>query len=258
MKVKLFEKEKISFQGNIHGTGCVFSSAIAAFLAKGNTIEDAIQLAEDFFNEKFQAYIELQDQGKVIDFTVPEDNLKVLNQIKEIYNYFSNNRKFSELIPEVRTNISGALPNATVKNQIAGIEGRITVVSGYPKAAGEIRFGVSDHTARLILTAKQFDNAINFVMNLKYDPNIIELIQNQTDLLTEEVVRENESELETNKEQSTMQWLIKEAVLKTGKIPDIIWDKGSVGKEPMMRVFGNNSKDIISKLQKILSVIENK
>ena len=78
------------------------------------------------------------------------------------------NKKFSKLIPEVRTNISGSLPNAKNKSEIAGIEGRITIINGFPKASGEIKFGASDHTARLILTAKEFDNSINYVMNLKY------------------------------------------------------------------------------------------
>ncbi|MFX1458743.1 MAG: thiamine-phosphate synthase family protein [Promethearchaeota archaeon] len=33
----------------------------------------------------------------------------------------------------------------------------------------------------------------------------------------------------------TIQWLIKESLNKTGKIPDILWYKGSVGKEAMIR-----------------------
>ena len=40
------------------------------------------------------------------------------------------------------------------------------------------------------------------------------------------------------KEFSTMQWIIKESLDKNGKIPDVIWDKGSIGKEPMIRLFG--------------------
>jgi hydroxymethylpyrimidine/phosphomethylpyrimidine kinase len=255
---QLFEKEKISIKGNIHGTGCVFSSAIAAFLAKGNSIESSIKQAEEFFNEHFQKYIELPDEGKMIDLTIPEAKLLVINQIKEIYNYFSNFRKFSELIPEVRTNISGSLPTATNKNEIAGFEGRITVINGFPKASGEIKFGTSDHTARLILSAKEFDNSINFVMNLKYDPNKIQLIQENTDLELHEFTRESIPEEIEKKEHSTMQWLIKESVKKIGKIPDIIWDKGSVGKEPMMRIFGRNSKEMISKLKIILNLIEDK
>ena len=52
-----------------------------------------------------------------------------------------------------------------------------------------------------------------------------------------------------------MQWLIKDIYTKFGKIPDIIWDKGSIGKEPIIRLFGRNSREIIKKLEKIIKVI---
>lgn len=250
---KIFKKNEVPFSGNVHGTGCVYSSAITAFLTRGNSIESSIKQAEDFFDEKFQHYIELPDQGNVLDLTISEEKLKVINQIKEIYNFISNIQKFSELIPEVKLNISCSLPNATTKQEIAGIEGRITIINGYPKASGEVKFGVSDHTARLILTAKKFDNSINLVMNLKFKPHWIKAIQEKTDLELYEFVRGNQPENIKEKEHSTMQWLIKESMEKIGKIPDIIWDKGSIGKEPIIRVFGKNSKDLIEKLQQIIS-----
>lgn len=250
-----FKKKKILVKGNVHGTGCVFSSAITAFLTKGYSIDNAIIYSEKFFDEKFQSFIELPDQDKVIDLTLSDEQVDVVNQIKEIYSYISNSQMFSQLIPEVRLNISGSLPNATRKEDIAGIEGRITIINGYPQASGEIKFNVSDHTARLILTAKEFDKSINFVMNLKYNPDWIDLLQQKTDLELQEILREKQPEEVKTKEYSTMQWLIKESVNKIGKIPDIIWDKGAVGKEPIIRLFGKNSIDMIEKLTKIVNIL---
>ena len=192
-----------------------------------------------------------------MNLSLPKEKLEIVNQIKEIYNFFSSNKNFSKVIPEVRTNISGSLPNAINKNEIAGIEGRITIINGFPKASGEIKFGVSDHTARLILTAKEFDNSINFVMNLRYIPKLIKSIQDDSDLELQEIFREKQPADVKKKEYSTMQWLIKESIDKKGRIPDIIWDKGAMGKEPMMRLFGKNSKDIIKKLEIILHLIKN-
>jgi len=252
---KLYQKPKLSFNGNVHGTGCVFSSAITAFLAKGNPLAMAIEKAESFFDAKFQKFVELPNKGKVIDLTISEERVEVINHIKEIYNFISRFKKFSKLIPEVRMNISGSLPNATIKEDIAGIEGRITIINGYPQASGEIKFGVSNHTARLILSAKEFDNSINYVINLKYNPNLIDLIQNNTDLELQEIIRDNQPEKIKKQEFSTMQWLIKESIASKGKIPDIIWDKGAMGKEPIIRLFSRNSKDMIEKLKKIIEII---
>lgn len=252
---KLFEKPKIIFKGNIHGTGCVFSSAITAYLAKGYTLIKAIESAEQFFDEKFQNYIELPVQGKVIDLSIPEERLRVIEQIKEIYSFLSNKKYLSQIIPEVRMNISGALSNATEKAQVAAIEGRITIIDGYPYASGDIKFSVSDHTARLILAAKKFDPSINFVMNLKYNHEWILLLQKKSNLQLVEIKREKQPIGIKKKEFSTMQWLIKDVISKNGKIPDIIWDKGSIGKEPIIRLFGKNSMDIINKLKIISSAI---
>ncbi len=251
----LYQKPKLSINGNIHGTGCVFSSAITAFLAKGNPLAMAIEKAESFFDAKFQKFVELPNKGKIIDLTISEERVEVINQIKEIYNNISRSKKFSKLIPEVRMNISGALPNATKKEDIAGIDGRITIINGFPQASGEIKFGASDHTARLILSAKEFDNSINYVINLKYNSNWIELIQQNTDLELQEITREDQPEKIKKQEFSTMQWLIKESIASKGKIPDIIWDKGAMGKEPIIRLFSKNSKDMIEKLKKIIEVI---
>jgi len=252
---RLYKKPKLSFNGNVHGTGCVFSSAITAFLAKGNPLAMAIEKAERFFDAKFQKFVKLPNKGKVIDLTISEERVEVINQIKEIYNFISKFKKFSKLIPEVRMNISGALPNAIIKEDIAGIEGRITIINGYPQASGEIKFGVSNHTARLILSAKEFDNSINYVINLKYNPNWIDLIQQNTDLELQEIIRDDQPEKIKKQEFSTMQWLIKESITSKGKIPDIIWDKGAMGKEPIIRLFSKNSKDMVEKLKKIIEII---
>ncbi len=185
-----------------------------------------------------------------------EEKLEVIDQIKEIYSFIKI-KKFIKLIPEVRTNIAGALPDAKKKGDVAGIDGRITIVDGLPIAAGDIKFGVAEHTARLLLTAKEFDTSVNFVMNLKYTPELIEDIQKKTDLELKEINREKEPEEIKQKEFSTMQWLIKESIDRNGKISDIIWDRGSIGKEPMIRLFGKSSADIIEKLQKIFELINN-
>ena len=52
-----------------------------------------------------------------------------------------------------------------------------------------------------------------------------------------------------------MQWLIYDSVKNTGKMADIIWDEGSIGKEPMMRLFGKDSKDMIEKLGLIREIL---
>ncbi len=184
--------------------------------------------------------------------SLSKEQKAIVTQITEIYNFISDKKKFVTLIPEVRTNISGALDKAQKIDEIAGFDGRITVVNGFPKACGEVKFGASNHTARLVLTAKKFDNSINFVMNLKYIPNVIDSLQAKSSLDLIEFERETQPVNVEKKEDSTMQWLIRENFEKHKKIPDIIWDKGAIGKEPMMRLFAKNSEIMVKKLKEIM------
>jgi hydroxymethylpyrimidine/phosphomethylpyrimidine kinase len=45
---------------NDHGTGCTFASAIAAELAKGQTIADAVRIAKDYLTRVLRASVNLQ------------------------------------------------------------------------------------------------------------------------------------------------------------------------------------------------------
>ena len=186
-----------------------------------------------------------------------EHKARLLEQVEQIYEFFSSKKEFSKLIPEVRTNISGALPHAKDGGSVAAVDGRITIVNGYPKKCGEIKLGASDHTARLLLTAREYDETINFVMNLKYKHEYIQKISDHTDLSMTEFKRGLQPEQVKKKEHSTMQWLIRQSVKGEGKIPTLIWDEGDMGKEPMMRLFARNSGDMMDKLDTILGAIMN-
>jgi hydroxymethylpyrimidine/phosphomethylpyrimidine kinase len=92
-------------------------------------------------------------------------------------------------------------------------------------------------------------------MNLKYIPTLINSLQTSSSLELVELERESQPATVEKKEDSTMQWLIKQSYDKYKKIPDIIWDKGAIGKEPMMRLFAMNSDVMIKKLKEIMDFI---
>jgi hydroxymethylpyrimidine/phosphomethylpyrimidine kinase len=45
-----------------------------------------------------------------------------------------------------------------------------------------------------------------------------------------------------------MDWGTKNAITRLNRFPDVIYDKGTIGKEPMIRFLGINPKDVIDKL----------
>lgn len=184
-----------------------------------------------------------------------QDAQNTLAKIKEVTDFICSSKKYCRLIPEVRTNVAIALPNAKTLDEIAGVDGRITIVQGMPKCAGPITFGATNHTGRLVLTAKKYDSRISAVINIRYSPNLIEKLS-KTDLLLVEIDRTDQPRQTSQTEDSSMSWIIKNIYNHYQKIPDIIWDKGEIGKEPMIRLFAKTSDELIEKIKVILECLD--
>ena len=84
-------------------------------------------------------------------------------------------------------------------------------------------------------------------MNIKYTPNILERCK-KAGLSIGSFDRKKEPS--TSK--STMEWGTSNVLKKTKKPLDIIYDLGSNGKEPMIRILGDNPQDILKKLSEII------
>jgi predicted fused transcriptional regulator/phosphomethylpyrimidine kinase len=179
---------------------------------------------------------------------------KILAKVKEVTDFLCSNKNFCKLIPEVRTNVAVAMPNATSLQEIAGVDGRITIVQGMPKCAGPIIFGTNNHTGRLLLTAKQFDPSISAVINIRYTPELIQKLL-LTDLSLVEIDRMDQSLKISQTEDSSMSWIIKNIYDQNKRIPYIIWDIGELGKEPMIRLFARSTEKLLEKIKIILSCV---
>ncbi|MHA1728109.1 MAG: bifunctional hydroxymethylpyrimidine kinase/phosphomethylpyrimidine kinase [Promethearchaeota archaeon] len=252
-----YSRKRVDLANNehIHGTGCVFSSLITGFLALGYNIEESFFFSEDFMERTFKKKFPLK-KGAVLDTGYNHEEISILMSVQKVVEFICSNTDFSGFIPEVRTNIAISKNNASSIEDIAAVEGRITIVGGKPIPAGPIKFGASDHTGRLILQAKQFDNSINAVINLKYSPETIQKLKN-SDLSVFSVNRLKAGSNIRNKEETSMGWIVREIFNKINRIPDIIWDSGEPEKEPMIRIFAKNAEQLINKLTTFLKAVGN-
>ena len=51
---------------------------------------------------------------------------------------------------------------------------------------------------------------------------------------------------------STMEWGTEQAIRRLGRVPDVIADRGGVGKEAMVRILGTEPKDVLRKVRKLV------
>jgi hydroxymethylpyrimidine/phosphomethylpyrimidine kinase len=175
-RVVAFENKRINTKST-HGTGCTFSAAIAAELAKGKEIKEAVELANKFVNAAIKNGLNV---GKGFGPVNPTGDLhrsaekfRVLENIAEATKMLESSTEFARLIPEVQSNLAMALPGAVTKEDVAAIPGRIVKAADRVRASSCPMFGASQHLANTILAAMQFDSKFRAALNIRFAPEIL-------------------------------------------------------------------------------------
>ncbi len=238
---------------NTHGTGCTTSAAIASNLARGMHIPEAVAEAKRYMDTAIRFALTLgRGHGPTDHFAFVEREsarYAVLKALQEAVAFFSSQRA-GHLIPEIQTNIAFGLPFATARGEVAAIPGRIVNLNGVPQASGCPAFGASRHIATIVLTVMRAFPEYRSVMNIKYDPAFLERAK-KAGLVIESFDRRNEPPDVKEREGSTLEWGTSEVLSKSDRVPDLIYDLGDVGKEPIIRVIDTDPLTVVKKALKI-------
>ena len=263
------EKEEFAvFEGEFlplkraHGAGCTFSAALAVALAKGLALKEAVAFAKKFVRDALKFGVSVTDtagEGRSVSVVNPAGAVRknaerfyVLENLKEALRRLAAMKDFRKLIPEVGANLGMATEDAESEADVAAVDGRITRTK-HGFRVGRIEFGASSHVARAILTMMRFNKAIRSAINIKYSPEIVEICERLFSVAS----FEREREPNASEEGKTMEWgissAIQNALKERGSIPDVIFDCGAVGKEPMLRIFGRDAVEVVEKVSRILN-----
>jgi len=149
---------------------------------------------------------------------------------------------FAFLIPEVRTNLVYAQPNAQAKDDVLGIDGRITVVNGRPHAAGKPKFGASSHMARLMVEIGKTDSTLRAGVNFANNQALASWLEKYCEAkgwVFSVIDRSKEPREIKDAEGASMPWKVQEAIdAAGGRVPKIFYETGAVGKEPVSVLVG--------------------
>lgn len=239
-----------------HGSGCTLSALITGLLALEETPSDAVLKAksivwgmihEGYSPGKGSDVLNHSSMIQVPPLVRSDDQLTVWLELKTAVEQLVTFLP-PQFIPEVGTNFAYALPNATTRDQVCAVDGRIGKHQGRTHLCGILDFGVSKHVASIVLAAMSFDPTIRSAMNLRYSQKTVDLCK-AIGFAVGTFDRKDEPAAAT----STMEWGTKHAISILSRVPDVIYDTGDVGKEPMIRVLGKNPEDVIFKLQRLVS-----
>ena len=173
----------------------------------------------------------------------------ILGNLAHAVNMLQESAEFALLMPEVRVNLVYALPDARTAKDVAAIDGRITVVRGFPYASGLPTWGGSDHMARLIIEARKYDSGINAGINFKYDADVIEVMKgycSEKGLIFGWIDRTNEPAEVAEKDRSSMPWKIKQLMASSGGVPKLFYEGDGWGKEPLSVALGDTAVEVAS------------
>jgi hydroxymethylpyrimidine/phosphomethylpyrimidine kinase len=161
-------------------------------------------------------------------------------------------REFAAIIPEVRTNLVFARMNATSRNDVLAVDGRITVVCGMPHASGRPVFGASSHMARLIIEYRKYDPSVRAGIDFASSPSFARwLLQycEKNGWSFGVIDRRNEPEEIKDEEGASMPWKVAEAVRAAGgRPPKIFYETGAIGKEPVSVLVGRDPLEVASQI----------
>jgi hydroxymethylpyrimidine/phosphomethylpyrimidine kinase len=242
-------------KGGFHGSGCTFAASITANLALGFNIIESVANAKEFIKDSLEsAYEPGRGEVKVVNqmgIGLEESFDNVSLSLRKAVTELEGLEGLFRLVPEVGMNICYAKDNAHSLDDVAGVSGRIHRVGDKIRALGGFEYGASRHVARIVLSAMSTDKKARAAANIKYRPNIIEKLKNKNVFFISSFDRDEEPD-----RTSTMEWGTRMAINKIGEVPDLIYDKGGVGKEPMIRVLGRDPSEVVLKLRKILGVLD--
>ncbi len=235
--------------GGTHGSGCTYSAAIASFLALGLGIEEAARGAKDLVTSAIKGSISVgKGAGPVNQLSevlLKAEMYTVLENVKEGVRKLKESREFSALIPEVGCNIAMAVNDAVSVQEVAAVTGRIVKVKNIPTVVGNIEFGASSHVARIVLAAMNHGPAYRAAVNIRYSPDVLQICRE----LGFDIASFSREEEPPN--EHTVDWGTSIAIRDHGKISDIIYDIGGIGKEAMIRIIGNDAKEVAEKAIRI-------
>jgi hydroxymethylpyrimidine/phosphomethylpyrimidine kinase len=173
---------------------------------------------------------------------VIEELDKALERLKRL--------NIGHLIPEVQSNLAYAIPFAESVDDVASFPGRIVRLVNTVATLSSARFGASRQIHHLVLAAMDYDPERRSAMSIAYSDTLVRRIRSLGYTVAEFDRSRTPPDLQ-QEEGSTLAWGVQDVMEELGKVPDAIFDRGAVGKVPMIRVFGTDPGSIVNLIARL-------
>jgi len=236
-----------------HGTGCTLAAAVATFLAKGTPLISSIDQAKRYLYKALRFSLGIgKGIGPINHFASITSEMARTEVIEELDKALERLKRLNigHLIPEVQSNLAYAIPFAESVQDVASFPGRIVrVVNTIATLAGP-KFGASRQIHHLVLAAMDYDPTRRACMTIVYSDTLVRRIKSLGYLVAEFDRNRTPPDLQ-QEEGSTLAWGVQDVMEELGRVPDAIFDRGAVGKVPLIRLFGTDPRSIVNLVAKL-------
>ncbi|WP_336345397.1 bifunctional hydroxymethylpyrimidine kinase/phosphomethylpyrimidine kinase [Halalkalicoccus ordinarius] len=248
---RTFEHARIETEAN-HGSGCTLASAITARLAAGEDLSEAVEGSLAFMERAVRYSLDVGEGPGAVhhlaDLRNRAEREPTAEAVQGIVDRFGE-ENVRALVPEVGMNVVGATPYAEDVGETAAVEGRITRTMRGISPNGGVRFGASSHVARFLLAAREFDPALRFAVNCRFDEDV-ERALGALDAPSAEFDRTGKPDGVKREDGGAMEWGVRRAFgdgHEDGETPAAVIDRGEVGKEAIVKLVAPDAEILVER-----------
>jgi len=244
-----FAAERIDTK-DTHGTGCTISAAIATGLAREMTVYDAVKNAKEYITTAIRFSLRIGAGHGPTNHCAAlfreSERYRCLQELKAAVQRLKEGN-CGNIIPEIQSNFACALPHATGPGDVAAIPGRIVKVGEKAETLHDPAFDVSRHVAKIVLTVMRYDDSFRSAMDIRFSEELVELCRDRGYDVAEFSRADEPAEIKL-REGSSLEWGTNHVLSQRDSVPDMIFDRGDVGKEPVIRILGKTPDEVAGKV----------
>ena len=238
-----YEKKRI--ERVVHGTGCIFSSALLALVARPYPMKEAFleteQIMEKLIMESarpgsdgyFYAFPGISASQAGMRWIVFRAMVDAASRLREL--------NMAEFIPEARMSLAYAVPQARTSLDVASFAGGIGLRRGRVHVNGNPEFGLSTQVSALCLSCMKYYPFVRSTAVVRCGPGIIERAQEKG----LSIHRHKGKRFDPDR------FIAPLAKERAESPPDIIYDPGDTGQEPLLWLFARDPEELITKMEMI-------
>lgn len=247
-----FVKERIDTL-HTHGTGCTYSAALCTYLGMGMGVRQAVEKAKHDVHTAVR-FAEPLGKGHgptniYAAFARQQEKYQVIVTLKASLERLQA-ACVGHLVPEVQSNLGYGLPYAETYADVAAFAGRLVRLGKKIVSVAGPSFGASRHIAAVILTVMRHNPDFRCAMNVRFSQDRIRQCQSFGWKVCSFDRNLEPSDIK-KREGSTLEWGTESVLSQREDIPDVIYDQGDVGKEPMIRILGKTPDEVVDKVLRL-------